>query len=164
MKTLHQTNCEIFDIVKSNELILYSDIRIIGVNNELILQSISKLSKDHGLISVKNQKLSLSEKGLKYKSFESYLESLKKDPISKYQKIHIGLTTISLIGVFIFGYLNYSLNQDKYDLKDENVQLKSDLVLYKDSLSVYKEKPLSKKPITANDTADTKYSYDQKTD
>lgn len=109
---------------------------------------------------VEGRILMLDEKGIELKDFgKGYLafeKSLKSTPITLYQKIHIGLTIISLLLVFIFGCLNYSLNQDKSDLKDENVQLKSDLVLYKDSLNVCKEKALLKKPTTVSDTVNTK--------
>ena len=142
MKTLHQTNCEIFDIVKEKELILYSDLRIIGANSELILQSISKLSKDHGLISVKSQKLSLSEKGLKHKSFELYMESLDKKPVDKYK---IATIIISLFALYL-GYLNYDLkrndkstNERVSELKIENDSLKNSNVIYKDSVAELKE-------------------------
>jgi len=158
--TKHELYSRIFEIVKKGDIQYHQLYKLIDLDHVKIDKARNKLIKEYRLIDVEAQRLSISLEGEKHNSFDSCLKSLKKEPVSLYQKIHIGLTITSLLLVFIFGYLNYSLNQDKSDLKEQNVQLKSDLVLYKDSLSLYKEKPLLKKPITVNDTVNTKYSSD----
>lgn len=156
MKTLYQTNCEIFDIVNENELILYSDLpKIDGANRELVLQSISKLSKDHGLISVKNQKLSLSEKGLKHESFESYLKSLKKEPIPRYQKIYLPLFIIFGFSAMILGILNHLSNKEVDFQKEKYNLLESDFVRYKDSVNEQNTKTVKSTSELLNDTSQT---------
>lgn len=172
MKTLHQINCKIFDIVKDKELILYSELpKMVNVNQDLVLQSIGKLKNDYGLIGVISQKLSLSEKGLKHKSFESYLKSLKKDPISTHRKRQLILTILSILTAIIFGILNYlsnkradSLASEKSVLTDDYNLLKSDFVRYKDSVIKQNIKTVKTTLRNEPDISQTKNPNDLKTD
>uniref|UniRef100_UPI00404AC314 hypothetical protein n=1 Tax=Flavobacterium sp. TaxID=239 RepID=UPI00404AC314 len=132
---------------KSQMLDLADQIEIFGLKKKLF-----KASKGRVFV--------LDEKGIELKDFgQGYFKfekSLKSKQLDLYQKIHIGLTTISLIGVFIFGYLNYSLNQDKSDLTNQNNLLKTDIVHYKDSLNAYRVKALLKTSKNEHDSSQTK--------
>jgi len=165
MKTLHQTNCEIFEIVKNKELILYSELpKMLGVDQDLVLQSIGKLKNDHGLISVKSQKLSLTEKGLKQKTFESYLESLKKEPIPRYQKIYLPLFILFGFSAMILGILNYNSNRKNDVLKSQVNSLTNKSRIYKDSVGLLKSKIELYKKQSIIDTSQTKNSTYSNTD
>lgn len=137
---------------------LHNEFKISDLENKLNLSKeeifflydktlkIRKHLLDNGYVFLRGTVMTLTDKGRDKKNGTE-----PHNRISKYQKIHIGLTIISVIGVFIFGYLNYSLNQDKTDLKNqnnllsyENNQLKSDIAHYKDSINAYKEKALLK--------------------
>ncbi|MDG5493204.1 hypothetical protein [Psychroserpens sp. SPM9] len=153
MKTLHQINCEIFDIVKNNELILFTELpKMVGVDQDLVLQSIGKLKNDHGLISVKSHKLSLSEKGLSQKSFESYLESLK--PKKEYWFTKYQMTYLPFF--IFFGFFGIYKHFDNKELKSDYETLKSDFeILTKKYDSVIKQTEELPKQIL-NDSSRTK--------
>ena len=76
--------------------------------------------------------------------------------ISKYQKIHIGLTCVAIISSIFLGSWNILLNSQKSDLKNDNTNLTSDLELCKDSLNTYKVKALSKTNKNEHDSLPSK--------
>jgi hypothetical protein len=135
-------NTEMFDI----EDILYklpesSDtfrevayvIKSFGIKNELFSEIIATKGSSWYKLTLKGEKLKSFKKG-----FEKFEKSLKKTPLTLYQKIHLSITVFSLIGTLAFSYLtldykkqNKILNTEKTNLKDTINKLKSKIELYK---------------------------------
>ncbi|WP_077398873.1 hypothetical protein [Cellulophaga omnivescoria] len=67
-----------------------------------------------------------------------YLESLKPQPIPKYQKIYLPLFIVFGISTMTFAYLNYSSNNKNEILKFEVDSLKNVSRIYKDSVGLLK--------------------------
>ncbi|MCX7552094.1 hypothetical protein [Xanthomarina sp. F2636L] len=111
-----------------------------------------------------NGSFRLTDKGHKFTTFAQLEKDSKNTPLTLYNKIRIGLTVVSLGLVFIFGYLNYSLNQDKTDLDNQNNVLISDLARCTDSLNLHKEKALLKMQKTSSDKEQSNSYLDVKND
>jgi hypothetical protein len=147
MKNLEGTNSDIFNLVKKEKEVEYSGLHLRLKTSDLrIRESISKLKTEYGLISVINRKISLTEKGEKFNNFESYLESLNKNPLNWYKIVPIILT-------IVFGSISFYFLKANYDLKvsesnliktndsltNDNENLKSELLIHKDSVAELKE-------------------------
>lgn len=107
---------------------------------------------DNGLANLYgSSKIKLTDKGRDKKNgTESH------NRISKYQKIHIGLTCVAIISSIFLGGWNILLNSQKSDLKNDNTNLTSDLELCKDSLNTYKAKELLKTNKNEHDSLPSK--------
>ena len=166
---------KVIDFFKKSEKVKLSpafDLPHLLPNNNASSKIIDSLEKNFGLIEKCGQhSFRLTEKGWKFTTFDQLEKDSKKTPLTLYQKIHIGLTIISLVFIFIFGYLNYYLNQDKSALTNqnnllnkENNQLKTDFVHYKDSLNEYIKIIRLGTKESLNDSSQTKNYPDVKVD
>lgn len=155
--TLKEINSKIFEIVKDKESILYSELpKLVGVDLDLVLPAINKLNKEYRLISVNKQILSLSKEGEKYKTFELYLKSLKKETLNWYLITPIILTIIFGCSTIYFLKKTFDLKENQSDVIIENYFLKSQIVSYKDSIVELKNKIIEHKENTLLDTLQTK--------
>tara|TARA_R110002096_G_scaffold66077_5_gene160918 strand:+ start:7795 stop:8067 length:273 start_codon:yes stop_codon:yes gene_type:complete len=83
-----ELNSKIFNLIKKSKEIEHNDLLVqIGLDTYYTNRSLDILKTEYNLISIYGSKLTLSEKGLKYKSFASYLKSLKHNPNSTHQNL-----------------------------------------------------------------------------
>ena len=121
MKTLQQLNSELFKLVKDNGSIHYTKLYelIEDASEEEIDLSRNTLILEYKLVS-KGHNFKLTEKGLKYESFESYLNSLepkKEYWLTKYQIIY-------LLFFIFFGFFGVYKYFDNKELKSQYKTLK----------------------------------------
>lgn len=138
-------NAEMFDIYTvfyKNTKLEHSEINSIVFNLESFGYKSNLFEKmgDNKRLTPKGEKLKSFKKG-----FEKFEKSLTKTPLTLYQKIHLPITIISLLGTFTFSYL--TLN---YKGKNDTL-IKREIIL-KDSISKLKSKIELHKVLLLNDT------------
>lgn len=129
MKTLHEINCEVFKLIKEKQSVHSSELYdlVKDANPSDVDESRQALVLNYGL-ATKGRNLKLTEKGLKYDSFESYLESLNKTPMTSFEKWSLLFITITfLFSVFQF----FQSKHSDSDLNNQLDSLKSQFVDYK---------------------------------
>jgi len=108
--------------------------------------------KEVGYVNIfGNGSVSLTDKGRDKKNGTE-----PHNRISKYQKIHIGFTALSLITVIVLGALNFNLSNDKSDLIDKNNLLESEFYRYKDSVNEHIKTIKSEALLNRNDSLQSK--------
>ncbi|MDP2524869.1 hypothetical protein [Maribacter dokdonensis] len=89
-------------------------------------------------------------------SGKEYLESLKPQPIPKYQKIYLPLFILFGISTMLFAYLNYSSNNQNDFLNSKVDSLRTESLIYKDSVGQLKSQIELYKKQSTIDTIQTK--------
>ncbi|MDD7913795.1 hypothetical protein [Polaribacter ponticola] len=145
-------NTEMFDVdnilYKLPELketykdISYS-IRSFGVKNNLFSKIIATKGSSWYKLTTKGENLKEFKKG-----FIKFEKSLTKIPLTLYQKIHLPITIISLLGTLTFSYFTF-------DYKGKNNNLINEKIILKDSINKLKLKIELYKVLSLKDTLHT---------